>query len=392
VLLLRQRIALFEPAALALLLVWSSAPTVAAEPPLVGADYCPWYGTFAGGHPWRETLRKRLTPAEPPALGEYSSRDSATIAAHIDQSHRGNISFWAISWWGPGSADDTTTHDYIFAHSRASELKYAIHYESTGRLGSPDKPNFANLSPDFDYLAHHYFNNSNYLKIDDRPVVFIYLTRAYFNMPAARNAVTELRRRLKGKQGVEPYLIGDDVFPHQTNPARAVLWDAITDFDFYGTALQTKGTMSAGVKALADEFKFAKEIAAKAHVAFVPTISPGFNDSAVRPGHHAAARYLSDAPGNVESSLFTAELNEAAIPNLDPAANNMLMISTFNEWHEDTQIEPTIVVAPTDDDDSGQAKFTQGKSYIGYGDLYLDLLREATSSKAPASTTSPPSK
>jgi hypothetical protein len=54
------------------------------------------------------------------------------------------------------------------------------------------------------------------------------------------------------------------------------------------------------------------------------------------------------------------------------------MVSTFNEWHEDTQIEPTILAAPTNTDDSGSRAFTQGYYYSGYGDLYLDQLRQAT--------------
>src|SRR5689334_15436478 len=67
----------------------------------VGAYYYPWYGSFSGGHTWTQTLREQLAPAQPPAIGYYSSRDSATIEAQIDESHRGNISFWATSWWGP---------------------------------------------------------------------------------------------------------------------------------------------------------------------------------------------------------------------------------------------------------------------------------------------------
>ena len=53
------------------------------------------------------------------------------------------------------------------------------------------------------------------------------------------------------------------------------------------------------------------------------------------------------------------------------------MVSTFNEWHEDTQIEPTIVAGPTSMDD-GSGTFAQGYSYTGYGNLYLDALRQAT--------------
>lgn len=346
--------------------------------PLVGAYYYPWYGTFSGSHSWRETLREHLSPAQPPALGEYDSRDSAAIAAHIDQSHRANISFWAISWWGPGSVDDKTTHDYIFTHPRAGELKYAVHYESTGRLGSVDSPSFANLAPDFQYLAQKYFNNANYLKIDGRPVVFIYLTRAYFNTQAGRDAVANLRQTMNAQFDVNPYLIGDDVFPGQTDAQQAALWDAITDFDVYGSVLHAHGSTSAGVAALASQYRSAKQAAQAAHVGFVPAVSPGFNDSAVRTGHPAAPRYLTDVAGAAEGSLFLAELEQAAMPNLDPAAHNMLMVSTFNEWHEDTQIEPTMAADATTADDSGHATYAQGKSYRGYGDLYLDLLRHAT--------------
>ena len=75
---------------------------------------------------------------------------------------------------------------------------------------------------------------------------------------------------------------------------------------------------------------------------------------------------------------MSAELSEAALPNLDPAAGSMLMVSTFNEWHEDTQVEPTIAAEPTSVDSSGKEAYSQGYSYRGYGDLYLDLLKSAT--------------
>jgi glycoprotein endo-alpha-1,2-mannosidase len=367
------------------LLIWFAVAMIASVPScvgaaelLVGAYYYPWYGSFSGGHSWNQTLREHVSPAEPPVLGYYSSRDSATVAAQIDQSHRGNIHFWATSWWGPGSVEDTTTRNFIFTNPRAGELKYAVHYESPGRLGSADSPSFTNLVPDFQYLAQNYFNNANYLKVDGRPVVFIYLTRAYFNTQAGRDAVASLRQTMNTQFGINPYLIGDDVFAGQTDAQRAGLWDAITDFDVYGSVLHAHGSTSAGVAALATQYRSAKQVAQSAHVGFVPAVSPGFNDAVVRSGHPAAPRYLTDVAGAAEGSLFSAELEQAAIPNLDPAAHSMLMVSTFNEWHEDTQIEPTIVADPTTADDSGRATYTQDKSYSGYGNLYLDLLRHAT--------------
>ena len=287
-----------------LCIVLVSLPKVGECAPLVGAYYYPWYGAFAGGHSWSDNVRAKLVPPQLPALGEYSSREAATIAAHIDQSQRGNISFWAISWWGPGSAEDATIRDFIFANPRAGELKYAVHYESTGRLGEIGSPKFDNLVPDFQYLAQNYFNNANYLKVDGRPVVFIYLTRAYFTTQAGRDAVAKLRQAMASQFGVNPYLVGDDVFPGQTNAKRAALWDAITDFDVYGSALASHGSTAAGVAALAKEYQAAKQVAAAAHVGFVPAVSPGFNDSGVRSGHAAAPRYLTDVAGAAEGSLF----------------------------------------------------------------------------------------
>ena len=49
------------------------------------------------------------------------------------------------------------------------------------------------------------------------------------------------------------------------------------------------------------------------------------------------------------------------------------MVNSFNEWHEDTQVEPAVGERTTEPFD-----LTQGVEYSGYGTLYLDLLRQAT--------------
>ena len=55
-----------------------------------------------------------------------------------------------------------------------------------------------------------------------------------------------------------------------------------------------------------------------------------------------------------------------------------MMITSFNEWYEDTQIEATSGTAhasDTDDSETG-AYFTGNERYVDYGPLYLDILRE----------------
>ena len=50
-----------------------------------------------------------------------------------------------------------------------------------------------------------------------------------------------------------------------------------------------------------------------------------------------------------------------------------MIVNSFNEWHEDTQIEPAV-------GDTTNVPFdhTQGLHYEGYGTRYLDILREET--------------
>jgi hypothetical protein len=344
----------------------------------VGVYYYPWYGSFSGGHSLDQSLRGHLTPTQPPAIGNYSNRNSAIIASHIDQSHQGNVDFWAVSWWGPNSAENTTFRNSILTHPRASELKYAVHYESTGRFDDFANPNFANLVPDFRYLATNYFQNPDYLRIDGRPVVFMYVTRAYFNTQNSRDSVANLRSAMQSEFGMNPYIVGDDVFGGDVNPQRAQLWDAITDFDVYGTSLQSAGPTSASLTNLASVYDNARAAVSNTNVGFIPTATPGFNDTGVRGGHPPSPRYMLDDPTSTEGLLFQRMLNEVAVPRTDPKADNMLMINSFNEWHEDTQIEPTIIAAPTNIDDSNHQTFTQGYYYQGYGNLYLNILRGAT--------------
>ena len=159
---------------------------------------------------------------------------------------------------------------------------------------------------------------------------------------------------------------------------RARLWDAITDFDVYGTALQAHGSTSQGLEALDAVYANAATTAESLGIGFIPTASPGFNDSGVRPGHPAAPRYLVDEAAVEEGSLFKRMLADVVVPRVDSRADEILMINSFNEWHEDTQIEPSVVAPPADRDDSSDQRYAQGYLYPGYGSLYLDLLREAT--------------
>ncbi len=58
---------------------------------------------------------------------------------------------------------------------------------------------------------------------------------------------------------------------------------------------------------------------------------------------------------------------------MQESASNLLLVNSFNEWHEDSQIEPVGGEGTSD-----PVLYTQGIEYVGYGELYLDILREMT--------------
>ena len=54
-------------------------------------------------------------------------------------------------------------------------------------------------------------------------------------------------------------------------------------------------------------------------------------------------------------------IKDIAMPLADPKAQNMIMVTSFNEWYEDTQIEPTSGKAksPTSKDNSKSGNFSR---------------------------------
>jgi hypothetical protein len=341
---------------------------------LVGAYYYPWYGPTA--HRVSESLRGHLVPEQTAELGEYDSSSAEVIAGHIDHSHRANIHFWACSWWGPGTNEDNILRNHILPHQHAGELRYAILYESTGRLGSFSNPDYSNLSPDFRYLSANCFDNPNYLKIDGRPIVFVYLTRVYFRNAPGYDALAALRVEFP-----DLYIVADDVFGRNYSSANARKWDAVTAYDVYGQTLQSYGSTKAALDQLERILSDAKTAAHSVGVGLVPFATPGFNDKGVRGGHNGAPRYFENEPASVEGDLFRAMLRDVVVPKVDPLAENMLMVTSFNEWHEDTQIEPTAGTGGSTnmDDSAAGSDYTQGNYYTDYRYLYLDILSEQTS-------------
>lgn len=361
--------------------IFEGIPAQAPANITVGAYYYPWhYSHFQvniDGY-----IRKELEPRQEIRLGEYDDRVPAVIQQHLEWSKRANIGVWVTSWWGPNSGEDSTLREVILDPNKVTlgDHKFALLYETTGRIRESEGYDVnARLPDDFDYICKEqkYFDHPSYYRINGRPVLVIYLTRLLDGKELLDDVIPLIRERCPSV-----YIVGDQVWG--SPPAKTLdLLDSVTNYDIYGNMGRPRYARQEGVDRYYRRARGWKEYAAFHNSTFVPSVAPGYNDRGVRLQNEnpALSRRLDE--DSKEGSLFAAQIS-AAVQLLDPEADNFLLVNSFNEWHEDTQIEPCDGKTATE-----PFVMTQGLEYKGYGTLYLDILATYTS-KTPQLSSSQP--
>lgn len=290
---------------------------------LVGAHYYPWYEMHNGHENWTDTC------IEVPKLGEYAANDSGVIDQHLTWCLDHGIRWLSVSWWGKGSGADQALSNAVMEAEKFDQLNFSILYE-TPRLEEFDF-NLDNdqarkrLREDLQYLEAEYFSEDNYLLLDGRPVVFFYIANAFSGDIEA--AFTEINQTLE----TDIYVLADVPFGQSlgTAPISAVA-DGITSYNpysprediedvFHDLYAQGNRTMNLSAKA--------------ADTDFVPVVIPGFNDTALPDSQRPDHPILSASPTRYE------RVCKQVRPHL--ADSKAVLITSFNEWYENTQIEPS---------------------------------------------------
>lgn len=341
---------------------------------LVGAYY---YGWYSSGH-WEEFghVGRHLPVPLEPCLGEYNSRDAAVIATHVRWAAESGIDFFIVSFSGEGTVSDRQTRNVLLPVLEQSPVRQAPMLEMLAygaELDIADESLRRRLAADLIYLARHYLLHPAALRIDGRPVLFLYVTR---RLRGGIEQWMDLLRQHLRQQGVDAFLIADEAFWQKSDPARLRAYDAITAYNVYDWPLTrhrgwaSESTFFADVDGLYQRWY---DAARREGVAFVPNIMPGYNDRGVRPDqdHYVIPRQLE--PGGTPTGFFERFI-DLAQRYVDPQLR-MVTITSFNEWHEWTQIEPTRRTAARHAE-SDPERYTQG---FPHGDIdfsYLDLIRE----------------
>ena len=282
-----------------------------------------------------------------PSLGLYTSQSRDVIDTHLEWARQSGIDFFLLSWWGPPGSEwpgdwcDSVIRRNFVENPSLPNIRFAILYETTGRFQANldiDHPaNKATLLSDFDYLAQTYFSNPYYLRINDRPVIVIYASRIISGDEAG--AVRDLREHIRANYGVELYLIGDEVYweAYYDNFLQyGLTWehfDAVTAYSMWTDTSLVEGGFPAFLEQVQIVYETWFRFAAEEGVDFIPNVMPGFDDRNLRPTRQENRVIHRSADGFREYVNIAKTYVDQDI--------SMLLVTSFNEWGEGTNIEPS---------------------------------------------------
>ncbi|MCB1228976.1 MAG: glycoside hydrolase family 99-like domain-containing protein [Verrucomicrobiae bacterium] len=325
----------------------AASGAVETSPIHVSAYYYPWYSDT--GRHWNLGYAGKER-GDGPELGRYSSRSPETIRQHLEWSEEFGIANWICSWWGPGSWEDETMLRHVVPEIEAQNAAnpglpqtFCLLYESEGILGLDsargiefDLRRAADFAEHFRHLAREYFAHPAYYRIGGKPVVYLYLSRTF-----SGDYVTALSRAraVVEAQGFSLFLVGDEVYWGAPDRRRIQAFDAITSYNMHGPAeFSASHDWSDFVARSGDVFARYRSLAAEEGVGFVPGIIPGFNAGG---GNRENPYYVIPRvlkPGASSVSFLKAQ-GAMAKEHLDSRLRSVA-ITSFNEWHEGTQVEP----------------------------------------------------
>jgi len=140
---------------------------LASEPqlPINAAFFYAWYPSH-----WTEEGVFPYTKYSP-SLGYYDSMEPDTIRQQLELAERAHLDAFISSWWGQAEVTDTATQEILrVTEESGSRIRWSTYYEGEGYSDpAPDQ-----IASDLSYMAAELFNSPAYLRVNDKPVLFVY--------------------------------------------------------------------------------------------------------------------------------------------------------------------------------------------------------------------------
>lgn len=284
-------------------------------PKQVLAFYYGWYGNPTVSSRWvhwekvDETKRTIGSSTHYPTLGAYDSHDPKLVEQHCRWAKEAGITGFIATWWGQGDFHDKGL-PLLLDMAEKNGLAVTVYFETT-RSGT---------LKDVLYLLEHYAKHPAWLKLNGRPVLFVYGRAVGEIKPEGwLEIIAQANKQFPG--GV--VFIGDQI---SKNAAR--IFDGIHTYNPTGSTARKSPEQ---IREWAHKtYPKWVETAGSNRISCV-TIIPGYDDATQgRP----APRPITERHGGKTYEILW---EEAIAANPD-----WVLITTWNEWHEGSEIEPSV--------------------------------------------------
>jgi glycoprotein endo-alpha-1,2-mannosidase len=317
-------------------------PTPPSSPPSPNAHvfYYPWYGAPSVDGKWLHWNHNYLphwdqsvTDRYPkgrhkppldigasyyPYLGPYSSRNLTVIDLHMQYMAMAAIGVCVLSWYPPGSADneglpsDNIVLSLLDAAQR-NGITIAFHSEPYENRNGPS------FERDVHYIVDTYGKHPALHRIKGRVVMYVY--DAYHTPIEEWNSAM---RRLKANPSYACFAIA--LYLHEKDDVYITQSDFDGVYTYFASHTFTFGSNL-------DHWNSIATLAAGNNKIFIPSVGPGYDDVKVRPWNSENTYYRK------HGQYYNDSFNEAI-----RIKSSIVSITSFNEWHEGTQIEPAMPV------------------------------------------------
>jgi hypothetical protein len=228
----------------------------------------------------------------------------------------------------------------------AKQIHISILYELPHRLRAagiqPTESGFiisedddlTKISNDFRIITNDIIKNSNFLYIEGRPVIYLYETKSVNGK--IERLIEAINAPINKEIYTDAFLISDHATPIALPPYEEFLENALK---YDGWTLWAGGYFrdrSYSLDYLENGLIGWRDISKNYSKLFIPSIIPGFTD----PRDPKTIPY----PRNIDNFKKAIELalQYSYTPYLKGKPKIIIRVDTFNEWGEDTGIEPTV--------------------------------------------------
>jgi glycosyltransferase involved in cell wall biosynthesis len=291
--------------------------------PLVGVQYYAWYGEGFGSEHWNDT--PDTTVKISPSLGFYSSTKGEIIKRHLQMMISSKIDYLIINLHIDN--DGVNKNELISAnHIRNIILKENLNIKLCIQI-VPSK-NFLGLERTFNAIEV-FFDDYCYLKKDNKPILYWFWSSefdysSFFNLDIVRRAK---KNCLNFAQSLRE--------PKEINEENLLTKGFFDSFYFYSPL------------EIANEKNLEKIIIERSKILsqfkyFSYTVSPGYNDIELQQSFRSknTLRIVARNEGKTYENTFKIIKELKCKPDF-------ITITSFNEFHEQTNIEPDTVFGDT---------------------------------------------